>query len=457
MPTTTGRSPLSTVQGDNPTTNGSGQKSELTKIPLPKSGGGIPLPAKPAALKRTLASGQRRSPSLRSPALENHLSKTRFNSTPTASPIYTSIDNVPEPTPSKNRIVLDDDDDDDDDEVEAAITEPIENKTIENLKESGNIDTPGSTTSQISQTLVKEAVSSGGASFLNSNTKDTVVQESADTLISPLHPPLKSVQGQNDGTPQPEEQTPIQQKGVEDFKDDDQPIVSLLDTENVMLTPNSFKKYSEREWRDMTKKIYSEASKEAALLNDECENLQSQLTKEKQTQDELRRVLNEYEKTISSMIAEKSKATEKYESDIAEMRTKHGAEVERLNRELNQARESYDDLSKRHENMKSYAQSFKDKEEQLKESLRVSEADLKVSEQRYATLKSHAETKLKNAGLELEKMEDAFRTETAALRAKVKQLELSQASMKDSLAAKEKENKELMTICDDLIAKMDQK
>jgi chromosome segregation ATPase len=76
-------------------------------------------------------------------------------------------------------------------------------------------------------------------------------------------------------------------------------------------------------------------------------------------------------------------------------------------------------------------------------------------ERRYEALKSHAESKLDSANVEIAKVRATYEKEIAALKTKYSRCEIQIQSLERTLAGKELENQELTKICDGLVQQME--
>ncbi|KAM6964947.1 transforming acidic coiled-coil-containing protein 1-like [Aplochiton taeniatus] len=161
---------------------------------------------------------------------------------------------------------------------------------------------------------------------------------------------------------------------------------------------------------------------------------------------EMRKIVVEYEKTIedeqrNSRSAKKSlqAVTTEKESALAD---------------LNSVERSLSDMFRRYENMKSTLDGFKKNEEVLKKCAQEYLARVKQEEQRYQTLKLHAEEKLDKANEEIAQVRGKASSESVALTASLRKEQMRIESLEKALEQKNQEIEELTKICDELIAKM---
>uniref|UniRef100_A0A8C7CRW7 Transforming acidic coiled-coil-containing protein C-terminal domain-containing protein n=1 Tax=Oncorhynchus kisutch TaxID=8019 RepID=A0A8C7CRW7_ONCKI len=93
-------------------------------------------------------------------------------------------------------------------------------------------------------------------------------------------------------------------------------------------------------------------------------------------------------------------------------------------------------------------------EEMLKKCAQDYLARIKEEEQRYQTLKAHAEQKISLANGEIAEVRSKLKSEVAALQAQLRREQLKAQSLEKSLDQKVKETEELTNLCDELIAKV---
>ncbi|KAM4745668.1 transforming acidic coiled-coil-containing protein 1-like isoform 2-T3 [Anableps anableps] len=170
----------------------------------------------------------------------------------------------------------------------------------------------------------------------------------------------------------------------------------------------------------------------------------------KQEVDEMRKIVAEYEKTIAQMIEDEQRNTVNFQKAL------HAVTVEKeaALADLNSVERSLSDIFRRYENMKSTLEGFKKNEEVLKKCAQDYLARVKQEEQRYQTLKLHAEEKLDKANEEIAQVRTKASSETMALTASLRKEQMRNESLEQALQQKNQEIEELTKICDELIAKM---
>ncbi|XP_059485938.1 transforming acidic coiled-coil-containing protein 3 isoform X2 [Neocloeon triangulifer] len=178
--------------------------------------------------------------------------------------------------------------------------------------------------------------------------------------------------------------------------------------------------------------------------------LQAKLKQKTEAEEQMSLVMKEYEDTISRILAEKEKAMEKAQED----RQKLTEELVIIQSDLSAAEVAFSDLHRKYERAKSAIEVFKSNENTLKQSNLQFQEQIKQAEKRYLVLKSHAEDKLEEAAKENEALVKTSELEMSALKAQNAQLKARNTTLVETLAMRERENQELMTICDDLVQKL---
>uniref|UniRef100_A0A673L5L9 Transforming acidic coiled-coil-containing protein 1-like n=1 Tax=Sinocyclocheilus rhinocerous TaxID=307959 RepID=A0A673L5L9_9TELE len=165
---------------------------------------------------------------------------------------------------------------------------------------------------------------------------------------------------------------------------------------------------------------------------------------------EMRKIVDEYEKTVAQMIEDEQR------KNIGSQKSVHQLTLERDQAlaDLNSVERSLSDLFRRYENMKTVLEGFKKNEEVLKKCAQDYLTRVRQEEQRYQTLKIHAEEKLDKANEEIAQVRSKANAESVALNASLRKEQMKAESMERALEQKNQEIEELSKICDELIAKL---
>ncbi|XP_034725761.1 transforming acidic coiled-coil-containing protein 1 isoform X3 [Etheostoma cragini] len=166
---------------------------------------------------------------------------------------------------------------------------------------------------------------------------------------------------------------------------------------------------------------------------------------------EMRKIVAEYEKTVAQMIED-----EQQQKTLSCSKSVRQLTIERDQAlaDLNSVERSFADLFRRYENMKGVLEGFKKNEEVLKKCAHDYLMRIKQEEQRYQTLKVHAEEKLDKANEDIAQVRAKSNSESVALNASLRKEQMKVESLERAVLQKNQEIEELTKICDELIAKL---
>ncbi|CAL8347898.1 unnamed protein product [Lota lota] len=170
----------------------------------------------------------------------------------------------------------------------------------------------------------------------------------------------------------------------------------------------------------------------------------------RQEVSEMRKIVAEYEKTIAQMIEVEQRSNLTFQKSLQAVTMEKDSALN----DLNSVERSLSDMFRRYENMKSTLDGFKKNEEVLKNCAQEYLARVKQEEQRYQTLKLHAEEKLDKANKEIAQVRSRAGSENMALSATLRKEQMRIESLETALQQKNQEIEELTKICDELILKM---
>ena len=179
-----------------------------------------------------------------------------------------------------------------------------------------------------------------------------------------------------------------------------------------------------------------EANNELVARNLELDKLKREMRVKNDSEEQMRQVLKEYEKTISDLIAEKENEKKRMELDIESAINEKNQAIE----DLHNVEAAFSDVHRKYERTKQVVEGFKKNEEQLKQFVDEYKDKLKMSDQKYNLLKKHAEEKLEEANKEIEKIAKVQDAEKAKLNALVQKSEMKVRNLERTVAQKTKEN-----------------
>ena len=178
------------------------------------------------------------------------------------------------------------------------------------------------------------------------------------------------------------------------------------------------------------------ANNELVSTTLELDKLRRELKVKRDSEDQMRQVLKEYEKTISDLISEKENEKKRMELDIQSAISEKNQAIE----DLHNVEAAFSDVHRKYERTKQVVEGFKKNEEQLKQFVEEYKDKLRMSDQKYNMLKTHAEEKLEEANSEIEKIAKVQDAEKAKLNALVQKSEMKVRNLERTVAQKTKEN-----------------
>ena len=178
------------------------------------------------------------------------------------------------------------------------------------------------------------------------------------------------------------------------------------------------------------------ANNELVSTTLELDKLRRELKVKRDSEDQMRQVLKEYEKTISDLISEKENEKKRMDLDIQGAISEKNQAIE----DLHNVEAAFSDVHRKYERTKQVVEGFKKNEEELKQFVEEYKDKLRMSDQKYNMLKTHAEDKLEEANGEIEKIARVQDAEKAKLNALVQKSEMKVRNLERTVAQKTKEN-----------------
>lgn len=218
------------------------------------------------------------------------------------------------------------------------------------------------------------------------------------------------------------------------------PFSQPADTEDAII---EVLKYSQKDMDEATAKVQAQAKEKE-------EQWSAKYKKLLDDGQEMRKIIAEFELMIAKMMADQENEREVFQAKLNDALL----EKEQVSNDLNTMERSFSDLFKRLEKYKEIIQGYKKNEETLKACAQDYLARIKKEEQRYQTLKAHAEEKIGHANEEIAEVRSKNKAEVSALQAQLRREQLKVQSLEKSLDQKEKEAEELTKLCDELITKV---
>ncbi|KAJ1330119.1 hypothetical protein BSLG_009703 [Batrachochytrium salamandrivorans] len=123
--------------------------------------------------------------------------------------------------------------------------------------------------------------------------------------------------------------------------------------------------------------------------------------------------------------------------------------------ERDESRKEADQMSLKYKQLRVDIADMKELDERQRETIKELENLVTAANQRFESLRSHAEAKLDEANVEIARVRSVNEKEAAAMRAKLSRVEIQMQTLERNLQTKVQENKELSKICDDLVSQME--
>lgn len=184
------------------------------------------------------------------------------------------------------------------------------------------------------------------------------------------------------------------------------------------------------------------------LMHQELSELNSKYDIAIKTNAQLRAVLADYERTMAQII-ESRKSGDSHTLEHLKQ------DKQKLAADLQMAQIAFQNLHQRYEELKGKAEDLKAQDTLHRTRIAEFQAELTNAERRYESLRRQAESKLEEAEREINTVRESMESELAVMRARLHKSDLRITSLESTIEAKTRENAELMTICDELIGKMD--
>ncbi|XP_054653551.1 transforming acidic coiled-coil-containing protein 3 isoform X2 [Dunckerocampus dactyliophorus] len=200
-------------------------------------------------------------------------------------------------------------------------------------------------------------------------------------------------------------------------------------------------KYSQKDMDAAIAKVQAEAKEKEEQMCAKYNTLHEE-------GQEMRKIVAEFELLIAKMMADQEKERELSQAKLNEALL----EKEQVSNDLNGMERSLSDLFRRLEKYKEVIDGYKKNEETLKACAQDYLVRIKKEEQRYHTLKAHAEEKIGHANEEIAEVRTKYKAEVSAMQVQLRREQLKVQSLEKNLDQKVKEAEELTKLCDELIS-----
>eukprot|EP01091_Cochliopodium_minus_P015529 TRINITY_DN555_c0_g1_i6.p1 TRINITY_DN555_c0_g1~~TRINITY_DN555_c0_g1_i6.p1 ORF type:complete len:528 (+),score=237.89 TRINITY_DN555_c0_g1_i6:2-1585(+) len=216
--------------------------------------------------------------------------------------------------------------------------------------------------------------------------------------------------------------------------------------------PSDIPKYTELQMQQMKKDAIDRVLNEKNFMNEKFLQLQKQYEQELYVNRQFQEAIQEYESTISSLLESHKKQEEKQKLVVSSL--KH--ESENLKLKILDYEKLYSQILHQHNLLKQEQLSKKEKEKEKESQLLKTNQRLANLEQDYQNLKLQYERKMVQANDKIKNFTEQHNAHNQLVQVKLQKNELEIKNLTNQLSLKQKENKELVNLCDDLIKQLEQ-
>ncbi|KAK6096639.1 hypothetical protein MT418_003466 [Batrachochytrium dendrobatidis] len=229
------------------------------------------------------------------------------------------------------------------------------------------------------------------------------------------------------------------------------PIQSLLDVVVPISTPNSILKFSQRDLDEQRQRLQKNFENEFEVAQLEIQDLTLSSQNLERENQKMKDTLKQWEQAVKLMITEKDKDKQQKQAEIDRLKE----QLDLAYAERNESKKELDQMSLKYKQLRVDISDLKELDERQREQISELEQTVATGNQRFDSLRAHAETKLDEANVEIARVRASYEKEAAAMRAKLSRVEIQMQTLDCNLKTKVQENQELTKICDDLVSQME--
>jgi len=195
----------------------------------------------------------------------------------------------------------------------------------------------------------------------------------------------------------------------------------------------------------------AQAEEEALIVQMETEELRGQLTAEREQNQQLTAVMEEYSAEITRLMESNSADKEGESSQVHQLQL----DKEQVEKDLEKTETAFADLHEKYMKLKEVLENYKENQVVLKDAVQKGQLGINLAENRYNKLRIHAQEKIDEANKEIQSVREQLQSSQIALQMKLKTAEQEVASLKREIGIKVQDNAELTAICDELVKKLE--
>jgi hypothetical protein len=217
--------------------------------------------------------------------------------------------------------------------------------------------------------------------------------------------------------------------------------------------PSDIPKYTEAQMQQMKKEATEKVLNEKNFMNDKYLQLQRQYEQELYVNRQFQEAIQEYENTITTLLDSHKKQEEKQKMVVSSLKL----ESENLKQKVSEYDKLYNEILQKHNLLKQEHLSKKEKEKELESQLLKTNQKLAGVEQEYQNLKIQYEKKINLANEKFKQYAEQQNSHSQLIQFKLQKNAIEINNLTNALSQKQKENKELVQLCDDLIKQLEGK
>ncbi|KAF2366351.1 Transforming acidic coiled-coil-containing protein C-terminal [Trinorchestia longiramus] len=182
----------------------------------------------------------------------------------------------------------------------------------------------------------------------------------------------------------------------------------------------------------------------------ELAELRSAVVEVTQSREALLKMLEQYKEMLAAVVKGKTTMDKEQEQKMKDLEAQKNQALE----DLGNVEAAFSDVHRKYERTKQVVETLRRNEETLRGAVADYEGKLKRQEATLVTFQQHAEDKMQQASDEYDKLKKNTDQELTKMGALLKKAEMKIISLQEQLDHKSRDNQELTTLLDDLIAKM---
>ncbi|XP_047740783.1 uncharacterized protein LOC108677751 isoform X7 [Hyalella azteca] len=319
---------------------------------------------------------------------------------------------------------------------------------------------------ELAETLDKDALDAGSArsasltqQLTGDEDKHTQICKGSDdshgqidkdksSVPAPPREERSAPEGTSSPTPRPQEAAPQHPEGY---------LTQAQADPNLNKRVDALLKRQEAQFEDRLQRMSLCTSEKEQHLHVKMKEEQKELAELRaavvevtQSREALLKMLEQYKEMLAAVVKGKSTMDKDTEQKIKDLEAQKQQALE----DLTNVEAAFSDVHRKYERTKQVVETLRRNEESLKGAVSDYEAKLKRQETNLISFQQHAEEKMQQASDEYDKLKKNTDQELTKMGALLKKAEMKIISLQEQLDRKSRDNQELTSLLDELIAKM---